>query len=123
METIGELIKKRNDTVNNGNTDKVSNNDINDNNGTRTKKNKYALDRTKFIPNTPQTQLAEKIAITLGDLQNYACYLNVVNKIGVQNAERLLRSTLSDINEKENTKYPVRKKGGYFMNKYKFKRY
>ena len=120
MEHIREIIKNKKHS-NNVNNDSNNNNGSNVNNG-RYKK-KYALDKSKFTPNTEKTILAEKVATSLNDLQNYACYLYVVNKIGVADADRLLRSTLSDIEEKKNTKTPVRNKAKYFMYKFRFKKY
>lgn len=124
MEHIENIIKKKykvNNIVNNDTNNKININDTNDNNDAY--KKKYALDRRKFTPNTEETILAEKIATTFNDLGNYACYLYVINKIGIGNAERLFRSTLSDIKEKKQTKHPVRNKAKFFMYKYKYKKY
>lgn len=120
MDKISEILKKKQAIVNNVNNDSK---DFlnNDNNGSY--KSKYALDKSKFMPNTEQTQLAEKIAVALNDTNNYACYLSVVNKIGATEGERLFRSVLSDIEEKRKTKCPVRSKARYFMWKFKDKRY
>jgi len=120
MEHIGKIIKAVKNTVNNGNTNTIV---INDNNENKKHLGIYALDKSKFTPNTPETIQAEEIAMKLDDLQNYACYLNVMNKIGVMDAERLLRVVLNDYREKKNTKFPVRDIRRYFMNKYKHRRY
>lgn len=114
MEKIGDILKKK-IIVNND----IKNNLNNDNNVNK----KYVLNKTKFTPNTKKTVLAEKIASNFNDLNNYACYLSVVNKLGVMDAERLYRSTLDDIKEKMKTEYPVRNKAKYFMYKYKNKIY
>ena len=117
MEHVAKILKKKDINVNNDNKH------INANVNNVPTKSQYALDRSKFIPNTPKTQLAEKIAIALDDLQSFAGYLSVVNKMGYSNAERLLKSTLDDIKEKAKTSSPVRKKGAYFMWKFKKKMY
>jgi hypothetical protein len=122
MESVGDIFKKRLSPVINDNKEKENNIVINDNNDSYIK-GRYALDRKIFLPNTRETQLAEKIAIEMDDLRNYACFLSVVNKIGLMDAERLLKATLFDINEKANTKYPVRNKAKYFMYKFKYKKY
>lgn len=122
MEIIGSIIKNRYKGI--VNNDNIKNNDTNGNNdSSKIQKRKYALNKEKFHPNTPETQLAEKIAGDFNDLNNYACYLSVIKKIGVSETERLFRSTKSDIEEKSNTKYPVRNKAKYFMYKLKFKKF
>lgn len=122
METAGDFLKRKL-IVNNDNSNKILNNVNNVINGVSKKKSKYALDRTKFTPNTPETQLAEEMAKALDDLDNYACYLSVVNKLGVMTATQLIKSTLSDIKEKTDTKYPVRNKAKYFMWKFRHHHY
>lgn len=122
MEKIENIIKSRYKSI--VNNDSTKNNDINGNNdSSKIQTRKYALNKEKFHPNTPETQLAEKIARDFNDLNNYACYLSVIKKIGVSESERLYRSTNSDIQEKRNTKYPVRNKAKYFMYKLKFKKF
>jgi hypothetical protein len=103
------------------------NNVINDNkyvntNDKHVKKN-YALNRDKFIPNTEESMLAEEIAVTLMDLDNFAFYFSVVKKIGVGTAMILLKTVLSDVEEKKGTKYPVRDIKKYFTWKYRRRLY
>jgi hypothetical protein len=116
MKTIKEIIKnKYNPIVNNGNKSKL-NNDNNDNND----KKRYALDRSKFTPNTEEALLAEEIATKLNDLDNFACYFSVVNRIGASKARTILSQTIGEIKEKAESKYPVRKPARYFMWKVKY---
>lgn len=109
MQKLSEIESYKN-TVNNVNKN-INNNDTN----VSQIKNKYMLDKTKFIPSTEETLLAEEIASQLSDLQNYAAYLNVINTIGCENARRLRSVVLDDIRTKARTKNPVRKPGAYFM--------
>lgn len=111
LKPIAELLNYK-DSDNNVNK-YILNNGINVNT-----LNKYKLDKTKFIPNTEESQLAEEIGIFLRD-ENFACFYSVVKKIGCSEARRLLKNVLSDIEEKNETKTPVRKPGAYFMWKYK----
>lgn len=109
MQKLSEIESYKN-TVNNVNKN-INNNDTN----VSQIKNKYMLDKTKFVPSTEETLLAEEIASQLSDLQNYAAYLNVINTIGCENARRLRSIVLDDIRTKARTKNPVRKPGAYFM--------
>lgn len=118
MEHIGKILRSKQDIVNNVNNDTNTNND-----NSVIRKKKYALNRSKFTPNTEQSQLAERIALAFNDVQNYACYLSVINRVGCPTAERLFLSTQSDITEKAATKYPVRNKAKYFMWKLKYHKY
>lgn len=96
------------------------NNLINDNNVIiNGELSKYSLNKNKFTPNTKETILAEKIASALDDLENYACYLSVVKEIGCEEAEELLETVLEEIEEKKDTRYPIRKPGAYFMWRFK----
>jgi len=113
MEQVVKTLEKINLTRNNGNNVNRSIL-INDTNDT-SKKTKYSLDKSKFTPNTPETQLAEEIANYLNDTKNYACYLNVVNKIGRDGAYRLFMTVKDDVSSKSLTSTPVRKKAAYFM--------
>jgi len=115
MITIKEIISdKYNPTVNNVNND--NRNKLNNvNNG----KSKYALDKSKFIPNTEESALAEEIATKFDDLDNFACYYSVINRIGVSKARMIFSQTVGEIKEKAGTKNPVRKPARYFMWKVK----
>lgn len=115
VKHISKILKLN--KYNNDNNVNKSNSLNNDSNVTSSR---YSLDRNKFTPNTEETQLAEEIATYFGDLKNYASYLNVVNKLGIVGARTLFRETQSDIEEKSETKTPVRKPAAYFM--WKFKR-
>ena len=111
---INDKYKPTVNNVNNGNREKSNNaNNVNSN------KRKYALDKNKFVPHTEESLLAEEIATELKDLDNFACYYNVVNKIGVSKARMIFSQTLGEIKEKAKTKYPVRKPASYFMWKVK----
>lgn len=136
MEQAGKILSQKfnnnvsNDSknilnsVNNINSYKKKNNTNNVINvNVKQRKNRFALDRTKFTPNNQKTQLAEEIAIKLGDTKSYAFYLSVVNKIGCQEAMRLMRSVESDIEEKRLTNTPVRNPACYFVWKYKNRKY
>jgi len=115
---ISEILKKRlHNNVNNDNN-KIFNN-VNSVNSDNSSMGKYALDRKTFTPNTEKTQLAEEIAVFLNDLENYACYLGIVNRVGASGAKRLLRTVKSDIEEKAETQTPVRNPAKYFMWKFK----
>ena len=132
MMRVSELIDERNRlkqsrvAVNNDNNvnsdiEKDINNDINDNGDRRS--GKYELDRKNFTPRTESTKLAEEIASKMGDLKNYACYLSIVKKVGVDKAKQLMVTTLRDVADKAMTKTPVRKKGAYLVWKYRTGRY
>jgi hypothetical protein len=105
FQKASEVLKKSND--NNVNKYKY-NNDSNVN-------GKYALDLKKFTPNTEVSVLAKEIAEDMNDLANFACYLDVVNKLGVQGAREHWRLIKNDILEKSKTKTPVRSPKKYFM--------
>lgn len=118
MKTIREIIQDKKsiavNNVNNGIGRKLNNaNNVNSN------KRKYALDKSKFVPHTEEALLAEEIATKLNDLDNFANFYNVVNKIGVLKTRMIFSQTLGEIKEKAKTKYPVRKPARYFMWKVK----
>ena len=119
MESVKEIIESRSINVNNVNK-LILNNDTND---ISSNKGKYALDRSKFIPNTPETQLAEKIAISFNDLKNYAFYLRLVINLGYSNAEAFWKSHKEEEEEKQGTKYEFRNSKKYFAWKYKNRLY
>lgn len=81
---------------------------------------KYALNKEKFIPNTEGSILAEDIAKDMNDLNNYAYYFSVVNKLGVVSARVYWKRIQTDILEKQNTKNPVRFPKKYFAYMLKF---
>lgn len=111
MEAIREIIKNRkiNNNVNNGNK-YYSDNNVNGSG----KKKSYALDRSKFKPNTPETLLAETIANYFSDLENFAFHLRVVKNIGYGKTDQLFRTVKQNIIEKKATKYPVRVPKKYY---------
>lgn len=119
MEPISKTIKKKQeDLTNNVNNDiGVKYNNVNNDRG------KYSLDKTRFVPRTEISQLAEETATKLNDLKNFACYLGTIKRIGVEKGIRLLKSTVDDIMEKDKTKTPVRKPGAYYLWKLKTGRY
>jgi hypothetical protein len=112
------LVAERNNSNVNNDNQKIANNDINVNNG-----GKYTIDRSKFIPNTSESQFAEEIAVKLNDLTNYACYRDVIQHNGIANTMRCFKSVLNDIKEKKETKTPVRYPAKYFMWKLKKRLY
>ncbi len=121
MEGIRTILKRKYDiSINDNNVNKEIDNFVNIDNPS---KEKYALDKSTFTPNNEKSQLAETISKTLGDLNNFACYLDVVNRIGTTQARSLLKSVQSDVEEKKDTQTPVRKPGAYFMWKFKNKKY
>lgn len=100
--------------VNNSKYNKLNNvNNVNNDN------NRYSLDKSKFTPNTEETILAEEIAKFFNDLNNYAGYLEFVNTVHCSEAIRFFKEVKTDIENKKNTKYPVRNPAGYFFWKYK----
>jgi len=105
FQKIGETVKENN--VSNGNKYK-SNNDSNLN-------GKYALDKNKFKPNTEEAMLAEEIATHYNDLQNYAAFFNVVNKLGITKARQYWSECKDEINSKKGTKYEIRLPNRYFV--------
>lgn len=113
MESVGKIMGKKHINVNTVNKS-LTNNDSN-----VASKNRYALDKNKFTPNTPETQLAEQIATSFNDLDNYAGFLSVVNKIGHERAYGLWKSIKEEIEEKKGTKYAIRYPAKYFMWKYR----
>ncbi len=115
MNSIKNIFSKSYINDNNVNKD-IS---INDNNVNSSNKGAYALDRTKFTPNTPETQLAEQMAMSFDDLGNYAFYLRVVNRLRYSNAEVFWKSHKEEEAEKRGTKYEFRNSKKYFAWKYK----
>lgn len=114
LKPIGDIINDSKDNNINNKYINVINDDVN---------SRYALNREKFKPNTPETQKALEIAEDLDDAQNYAFYLNVVNTIGTSDADRLWKVYQDDVKEKAKTRFPVRNKKGYFRYLYKRKLY
>ncbi len=112
MDHISKILNKKTNINDINVNNKILNNDTNDTSS------KYSLKDT-FIPNTPKTQLAQEIASFLNDTDNYACFLDIVNKIGVDNAKRLLKVVKEDIKDKESTSTPVRIPAKYFVWKYR----
>lgn len=109
MDSPKEILIRRNNNVNNDNNVNTSND------------KKYALDRSKFTPNTEEAQLAEKIASSFNDLQNYAFYLNVVKKLGSSQTYSYWKNIKEEIEEKKNNpRYQIRDPKKYFA--WKFKR-
>lgn len=109
MKQIGEInskLKKLNND-NNVNKNNKTNNVIN-------VASKYGLDRTKFTPNTEEAQLAEEIAKHFDDLQNFAFYFHLVNKLGIGNARTYWNSHKQEVKEKLGTKYEIRNPKNYF---------
>lgn len=108
-QRIGEVIANRYPlNVSNVSKDKYIN-DINVN------KKKYALDESKFTPNTEESMLAVEVATFFKDTDNFAFHMRLVKKLGVGGLKQLFAETKRDIAEKSNTKTPVRSPAGYFV--------
>lgn len=119
MKPIREILQdKKYTTINNDNND--IRNKLNNANNVNNNKRKYALDKSKFVPNTEESILAEEIATKLNDLDNFACYYSVVKRTGVAKTRMIFGQTVGEIKEKAQTKYPVRKPARYFMWKVKY---
>lgn len=125
MEKVSEVLqkkykfylKKNNDSNDNKNI--IANTVNNDNNGVISKDTKYALNRNTFTPNTEETQLAEKIGASFDDLNNYAFYLKVVNKLGVPRTYSFWKSHKEEEKEKKGTRFEFRNSKYYFAWKFK----
>jgi len=119
MESVKRILKSNshiNDIIVNN---KISSYDINDNKA----KNKYALDRTKFTPNTPESSLAEKIAAYFEDLSNFAFYFRVVKNLGEARTYSFWQSVKEEIEGKMGGRYEIRCPKKYFAWRYKRKIY
>lgn len=116
MEKIDSILKRNNvNKVDKYNYD----NNVNKNDTSVASKNKYALDRNKFIPNTEEAQLAETIAESFDDLNNYAFYFSVVNKLGVSGAYSFWKSHEDEEEEKRGTRYEFRSSKKVFAWRFK----
>lgn len=121
MEHVGGILEAKTHSDNNVNNKLYKYNIVNNVNSSNS--NKHALDRRKFTPNTPETQLAERIAASFDDLKNYAFYLKVVNSLGYSNAEPFWKAHMEEEEEKRGTRYAFRNSKKYFTWKYKNKCY
>jgi len=117
METIRQIIQNNHSNIVNNDNRYKSNNGINGNSGSY--KSKYALDRTKFKPNTEEAILAEEIASKFNDLDNFACHYGIVKRLGCFKVRSVFSETIGEIEEKKNTKYPVRNPVRFYMWKVK----
>lgn len=117
MDHISEEIKK-NKLVNNVINVNVnnSNNANNDSNGISSKK--YAFNPDSFVPNTPETKLAEEVATWFNDLENYAFYLHVVKQLGSSEAYVLWKDLQEEIEEKRGSRFEIRSPKKYFAWKF-----
>ncbi|OGH23461.1 MAG: hypothetical protein A2629_00240 [Candidatus Levybacteria bacterium RIFCSPHIGHO2_01_FULL_41_15] len=114
MEHIKNTLKTRVPINDNNDNIKIVDNDTND-----SPSKEYALNRSKFTPNTEETQLAEKIALSFNDLENYAFYRKVVNKLGIQGAYSFWKSHKEEEEEKKGGRYEFRNSKQYFAWKFK----
>lgn len=128
MEKIDSILKRKN--VNNDNNEykniSINANNVNNvnNDEVSAKGRKYGLNRSKFTPNTEETQLAEDIANYFNDLKNYAFYLHVVKSLGVPTSLSFWKSIKEEIEEKKNNpRYAIRYPSKYFTWKFKKKLY
>lgn len=117
MDQIGKIIKEGKLINNVINVNVNSSN--NDNNVVSQKVGKFALDRNSFKPNTEETQLAEKIAISFNDLQNYAFYLHVIKRLGISSTYAFWKAMQEEIEEKKGSRYEIRNPRKYFTWKFK----
>ena len=115
MDSIKDIIVRRNNDNNVNRYILNNDNNVNSSNG----KKKYSLDKSKFTPNTEESQLAEDLANYFKDSENYAFYYSVVNSLGVLRAKEALKNIKDEIQQKENTKYAIRNPKKYFTWKYK----
>jgi len=118
MEDTKDILNKKRYLDLKGNNDNNVNNK-NDNNDSNAIDSKYALDRSKFTPNTKATTLAEEIATYCDDLDNYAAYLSLVNKLGVDRARTAYSSFQGEVEEKAGTDTEVRSRAKYLMWKFR----
>ena len=112
MKHISEVLQKlemnrisKNNDIN-VNSNKTENNVIIDNNVNivaNKPKKKTALDKTKFTPNTPESQLAEEMASKFEDLDNFAFYQSVVKKLKLYEAQVFFKTIVQEIEDKKNT--------------------
>ena len=116
MKINREIVQLRD--INFVNVNNVNRN-INNNDTNVTGKQKYALDRSKFKPNTEEAILAEEISSKFNDLNNFAFHLSTVNRLGISETRRLFSEILGEIKEKHGTKYEIRKPAAYFVWKIK----
>lgn len=120
MDHISNVIKKsklaNNVTIVNVNN---SNNVNSDNNVISSKVGKYALNRDSFTPNTPETKLAEDIATSFADINNYAFYLYVVKQLGVARTHEFWRGIQEEVKEKLGSRFEIRSPKKYFAWKFK----
>lgn len=110
MYNVGSLI--------NGNKYKYDNN-VGSNVTNIPPKTKYSLDKRMFSPNNKVAAAAEKIALELNDIDNYAFYYSVAKNMGAMRSIQLLHEVKADITnsrgKKNEIKYPKR----FFTWKYK----
>lgn len=78
-------------------------------------KKKYALDESKFTPNTEESMLAVEVATYFKDTDNFAFYMRLVKRLEVGGVKQLFAEVKSDIAEKANTNTPVRSPAKYFV--------
>lgn len=112
MEHVNETLRKKYNNV-------INVNKKNDNNDNKGGKNKYELDKAKFTPNTEEAMLSEEIGSYFNDLQNFAFYYSVINKLGVTRGREALADIKDEIQQKAGTKYAIRNPKKYFAWKYK----
>lgn len=114
MEKVRKILISRNNVINDNNN--YSNNVTNDNSSNG---KKYALDRSRFKPNSEEALLAEELSSYFNDSENFAFYYSVVNRLGVMRTKEALADIKDEIKEKGNSKYPIRFPKKYFAWKYK----
>jgi len=83
-----------------------------------TNNGKYSLKRG-FKPETIEAITAEEIASALDDLENYAFYYSVVNKIGWNKARELLSEVKCDVRKGELKGKLIENPGALYTWKYK----
>ena len=102
----------------------IVNNDINSINGTNGSngayKSQYSI-RGDFKLLTEESDLALELARFYKDEANYACFLHIVNTLGAMRTRELHAQVKDDIEQKKQTKFPVRSPVKYFV--YKFKQW
>ncbi len=125
MEKIDSIFRRKNINNDNNVNKNIPINVSNVSNGNKSGKDgEYALNRSKFTPNTEEAQLAEDIANYFNDLKNYAFYLHVAKILGVPTTLSFWKSVKEEIEEKKkNPRYAIRYPCKYFAWKFKKKLY
>ena len=124
MDRVNNLLnfkfKKKGKSINVNNVNRNTFNTVNNVNNGEINQSRYSLNPAKFTPNTPETKLANDMAIYFNDLINYAFYLHVVNDLGFGRADLFWRNVKDEIEEKKNDeRWRIQSPKKYFAWRYK----